>query len=99
MMTEALIAALGDTLAEVEAETLGDTMDNEKPEELLHSLAETVAEIEAETLYKTRSDIKAETLVEGLHDTLAKDDGRNNWYHTRRSGNQALLETLAYMLA
>ena len=44
-MTEALIDAVGDTLAEVKAKAL------------LHGLGDTVAEAEAETLYKTLSNI------------------------------------------
>ena len=44
-MTEALIHAVAETLAEVKAEAL------------LHGLGDTVAEAEAETLYKTRSNI------------------------------------------
>ena len=44
-MTEALIDAVADTLAEVTAEAL------------LHGLGDTVAEADTETLYKTLSNI------------------------------------------
>ena len=44
-MTEALIDAVADTLAEVKAEAL------------LHGLGDTVAEADTETLYKTLSNI------------------------------------------
>ena len=45
VMTEALIGAVADTLAEVKAEAL------------LHGLGDTVAETDTETLYKTQSNI------------------------------------------
>ena len=44
-MTKALIDACGETLAEVETETLGDTSTDVKADGLLHALADTVAEV------------------------------------------------------
>ena len=38
---------MGDTLEEVETETLGDTSTNVKAEELLHTLADKITEIQA----------------------------------------------------
>ena len=46
-MTKPLIDASGDTLAEVQTETLGDTSTNMKAEGLLHTLADTVTEVQA----------------------------------------------------
>ena len=57
-MTGALIDALADTLAWVNAKRPSDTVVDVNDDELLHALADTVAEVEAETLYETLSDMK-----------------------------------------
>ena len=57
-MTEALIDALADTLAWVNAKRLNDTVADVKDEELLHALADMVGEVETKTLYETLSDMK-----------------------------------------
>ena len=49
-MTKALVDALPDTLAKVEAETLGETLGDIKFEDLIHGSNDTVAEANAQTL-------------------------------------------------
>ena len=71
MISEALIDALANMLAKVEAETLGNTLAELRNEALPYDLANTVAEVEDRTLY--------ETLVEALNNALAKDGGRDTW--------------------
>ena len=46
-MTQLPYDAVADTVAEVENETVGDTLAPVKPEAPLHALANTVAEVEA----------------------------------------------------
>ena len=48
----------------MEAETLSDTLANERAEALLHDLADTGAEVEAEALYVLKPYAEVETLNE-----------------------------------
>ena len=71
-MTEALFDSEVDTLAEMEAETPGNTLADVKVGAPLSALADTLAEVVAETLGDTLPDVKAEAIIAILADT-----GRN----------------------
>lgn len=59
-MTEAVAAAVGGKLLEVEAKTLVDTLADVNAEALLCALPDAVAEVEGKTLHKRLSDMKVE---------------------------------------
>ena len=92
MVSEALIDALADMLAKVEAETLGNTLAELRNEALPYDLANTVAEVEDRTLYETLINVKAETPAEALNNALAKDGGRDTWCQTKRCESQGTVE-------
>ena len=85
-MTEAVAAAVGGKLLEVEAKTLGDTLADVNAEALLCALADAVAEVEGKTLHK--SDMK----VEVLDDTVEKVGGQDTWRQTGCSDSQGTVE-------
>ena len=87
-MTEAVVAAVGGKLLEVEAKTLGDTLADVNAEALLCAQADAVAEVEAKTLHLRLSDIK----VEVLDDTVAKVGGQDTWRQTGCSDSQGTVE-------
>ena len=61
-----------DTLAEMEAGTLGDTLVDVEVEALVDALAERLAEVEAEILGDTLADVEVEALVDTLPDTVGE---------------------------
>ena len=72
MTTKALFDIGANTLAEVEAETLGNTLADVKVEAPLYALADTVAEVEAHTLLEMEPEKFGDTVadVEGIAYTI-----------------------------
>ena len=75
-------------LVEGEAETLGDTVVDVKATTLVETVAETKAEAEAETLGESLGDVKAEAWVATLAESLKRRRLRRlhtlcNWWRPR----------------
>ena len=74
------VCRVADSLAEVDVETLGDTVSDAHA--LVKSLADTVAEVEVETPGETRGD--AQALLDTVAALVSEVEGETLWRHTGR---------------